>query len=123
MNKNRDEANGPAEELELKALLQWCEFGCWSAIMMFPLLYWVNGPSVSTDQAVMRTILIVLTVAGASGLRLYHWRAGRHTREASKNSVQNSRPSDCSEIPHPEACDRSLAAGTPVLQTQSSDGM
>jgi hypothetical protein len=37
-------------------------------------LYYVNGPAVSRDQYVMRTILIVVAVVGAIGLRAWNWR-------------------------------------------------
>lgn len=66
------------DDIELEKLLPWIEFGCWTAIALFPFLYWVNGPAVSTDQYVMRNILIGVAVVGALGLRFWHWRSMRH---------------------------------------------
>lgn len=62
------------DDLSWAELLRWVEYGCWTALALFPMLYWVNGPTVSTDQYVMRTILIVVASVGAVGLRLWHWR-------------------------------------------------
>jgi hypothetical protein len=42
------------DDLQLYEVLAWIEFGCWTAIALFPFLYWVNGPAVSTDQYVVR---------------------------------------------------------------------
>ena len=43
-------------------------------LVLAPILYYVNGPSVSTDQLVVRTALIVLSTTGAVVLRLVNWR-------------------------------------------------
>ena len=45
------------------------EFGCWSALVMAPVIYWLQGPSVSIDQQVVRTALIVIAATGAICLR------------------------------------------------------
>lgn len=58
------------ETLEAVNLTPYIGFACWTMIVLFPLLYWVNGPAVSTDQFVVRTMLIVLAVGGAVGSRL-----------------------------------------------------
>ena len=51
-------------------LLGWIEFGCWSALLMTPILYWINGPAVSFDQTVMRGLVVVVALTGALGLAL-----------------------------------------------------
>ena len=63
-----DQANDP--EITTEELLGWMEFGCWAALVMAPLIYWLQGPSVSTDQYVVRTILVIVAAAGGVGLRL-----------------------------------------------------
>lgn len=73
-----------SDDIELDELLPWIEFGCWTAIALFPFLYWVNGPAVSTDQYVMRNILISVAVIGAFGLRYWNWRTKR--RDGGNNS-------------------------------------
>ena len=74
MTEHPDPAN---EELSLDEILPWLEFGCWTALVLAPLLYYVNGPSVSTDQAVVRTGLVILAAFGAITLRFVNWRCGR----------------------------------------------
>ena len=59
------------EEITLEELLYWLEFGSWTTICLCPFLYYINGPSVSPDQAVVRTGLVVLSIVGAIGLRTY----------------------------------------------------
>ncbi len=46
------------------------EFCCWTMVVLAPILTWVNGPAVSTDQFVVRTIVFVLALSGAIGLRV-----------------------------------------------------
>jgi hypothetical protein len=65
------------DDLSLEELLPWLEFGCWTALVLAPILYYVNGPSVSTDQAVVRTGLIILAAVGAITLRFVNWRRNR----------------------------------------------
>ena len=48
----------------------WAEWGCWIALSLTPFLYWVNGPAVSADQFVVRTILVVLALGMGIVLRL-----------------------------------------------------
>lgn len=66
------EATG--DDISLDEMLPWLEFGCWTALVLAPILYYVNGPSVSTDQAVVRFGLVMLAAAGAVILRLVNWR-------------------------------------------------
>ena len=46
------------------------EFCCWTMVILAPLLTWVNGPAVSTDQFVIRTAVFSLAVIGATSLRM-----------------------------------------------------
>ena len=65
----------PQEELSPEEVRHWIEFGCWTALVLSPFLYWVNGPAVSTDQFVVRTAMVVIATTGAIGLRAYAlWR-------------------------------------------------
>lgn len=72
----------PDDEVRLDELLPLIEFGCWTAIVLFPFLYYVNGPAVSTDQFVVRTILVIVAVVGAVSLRFWNWRARRRQAKA-----------------------------------------
>ena len=59
----------PEDDLDLDDLLYWGEFCCWMALVQAPIIYWLQGPSVSTDQFVVRTALVVIAAAGGIGLR------------------------------------------------------
>ncbi len=61
-------------ESEAEEVLSWAEFACWTALVLMPFLQWVNGPSVSTDQAVVRTALVILALGGGIVLRVVNWR-------------------------------------------------
>ena len=58
------------EPLTPQETAYWAEFACWTVVVLWPFLYWVNGPAVSTDQFVVRTALVVLSLTGAITLRL-----------------------------------------------------
>ena len=51
---------------------------CWISTILAPLVYWLQGPAVSTDQRVMRWSVFCLLLACALCLR---WRS-RRTRAA-----------------------------------------
>jgi len=65
---NRSEDVGEPTWEEIRP---WAEFCCWTALVMAPIINWVNGPAVSQDQFVVRTGLIVLAACGGIGLRFY----------------------------------------------------
>lgn len=46
------------------------EFCCWTMVVLAPLLTWVNGPAVSTDQFVVRTVVFALALSGGISLRV-----------------------------------------------------
>lgn len=69
------------DDLSRAELLPWLEFGCWTALVLAPILYYVNGPSVSSDQAVVRTGLVIVAALGAALLRFVNWRRGRAERD------------------------------------------
>ena len=56
--------------LSERAILGWLELGCWTTVVLSPLLYWANGPAVSTDQLVVRSGLVGLALGGGLALRL-----------------------------------------------------
>lgn len=57
-------------ELTWEEMRPWIEFSCWSALVMCPILFWLNGPAVSDDQYVVRNGMVILAACGAIGLRL-----------------------------------------------------
>ncbi|MGO8751793.1 MAG: hypothetical protein ACLQNE_38110 [Thermoguttaceae bacterium] len=46
------------------------EFSAWTMVALAPFLTWVNGPSVSTDQFVVRTSVFALALVSAVSLRI-----------------------------------------------------
>jgi hypothetical protein len=73
MTPSPDETKPPNEELSLREFLGWTEFCCWVSVILTPILIWWNGPSVSNDQAVVRTGLVAVAAVGAISLRLFDW--------------------------------------------------
>lgn len=70
----------PDDNIETKEIPRLLEFGCWTAVLLFPVLYYVNGPAVSTDQFVVRTILVVVALGTAVSLRTWDWQENRKKR-------------------------------------------
>lgn len=63
----RKEEPSPAE------IMRWAELACWTTIALAPILYWVNGPAVSTDQLVVRTAMVALALVGGFVIRVTKW--------------------------------------------------
>ena len=65
------------QEIDQNQMCGWIEFGCWTALAITPVLYWVNGPAVSQDQLVVRSLVVLVALVGGVGLRLHAWRRRR----------------------------------------------
>jgi len=90
-------ARGPGtENIEAKQIFFWLEFGCWSALVVAPLIYWMQGRSVSHDQFVVRTALIIIAAVVAIGLRIKAV-LERNRRLSAPNSTQQSEAPDTSQ--------------------------
>jgi hypothetical protein len=72
-------------ELSFDEAVGWAEFCAWSALVMTPILWWLQGPSVSTDQYVVRTSLLVISAVAAIGLRIRALIARRSTTASSQD--------------------------------------
>jgi hypothetical protein len=75
---NEENREAAGEEISAAELRYWLEFACWATLAVAPFLYWINGPSVSEDQFITRTALVVLAAFMAVGLRAYSLRWRRH---------------------------------------------
>ena len=64
----------PDVDLTTEEVLSHMEFGLWTAVLLIPILYYVNGPSVSNDQGIMRSILVGVAYSGAPAMRWYRRR-------------------------------------------------
>ena len=67
----------PPKGLTTDEILGWMEFSCWTMLLLAPILDYVNGASVSSDQFVVRVALVVLSATGAVVLRLMNWRRSK----------------------------------------------
>lgn len=54
------------------------ELSAWFMVVLAPVLTWVNGPPVSTDQAVVRTVVFALAIT--TGITLTIMRVLRRRR-------------------------------------------
>ncbi len=61
-------SNAETSEVTIESSFHF-ELFCWTAVMLTPILCWVNGPSVSTDQFVTRIVVFTLALIGAVGIR------------------------------------------------------
>ncbi|MFO1043547.1 MAG: hypothetical protein U0941_17325 [Planctomycetaceae bacterium] len=59
-----------SDDFDVEEALGWAEFCGWSALVMTPIIWWLQGPSVSTDQYVVRCSLIVISCVVAVSLRI-----------------------------------------------------
>src|SRR5882724_2527381 len=87
--ENRTMDDLDSDTLDTAEILYWAEFCGWSALVMTPIIWWLQGPSVSTDQFVMRTALVVISASAAVGLRgraLLQRRRARRTAKAGEGS-------------------------------------
>ncbi len=55
------------ERPEFRSMAELC---CWTVVVLAPLLTWVNGGAVSTDQIVVRTVVFSAALCGGMGLRI-----------------------------------------------------
>jgi hypothetical protein len=76
------DANGPPQtgEITSQQVRSWLEVGCWTTLGLVPFLVWVNGAAVSTDQFVVRIVLVMLAAFAVIGLRLFAWWEKRQVR-------------------------------------------
>ena len=57
-------------ENEQEGIPLWAvELGCWTMVGLAPILTWVNGPAVSTDQFVVRCLVFTLALTGGITIR------------------------------------------------------
>lgn len=49
------------------------EFVCWVIVALAPMLRLVNGPPVTSDQAVVQISVVVVAVSCGVGIRCYNW--------------------------------------------------
>ena len=78
-SNEKADANPSDDEITLEELAYWAEFCSWTTLALTPLLRWVNGPAVSTDQLVVRIALVVIAACVAVSLRVMKLARRRHS--------------------------------------------
>jgi hypothetical protein len=63
-------------------MLPWLELFCWSVLGFVPWLYWINGPAVTTDQAVVQALMISAALIGGVTLRIRAIRLKRKSQDS-----------------------------------------
>ena len=60
-DSSTDPSAQPTDTEELWRTVELCS---WASLAFLPVLYFVNGPAVSTDQLIIRRIVVIAVVAG-----------------------------------------------------------
>ena len=76
------------EDIGFAEMAPWLELFCWSVLAWVPWLYWINGPAVTDDQAVVQTIMIITALVGAVSLRIRAIRLKRKSRHAAGDDAR-----------------------------------
>lgn len=53
------------------AKLSTMRVACGTIALLAPILYWIHGPAVSADQAVLRGVLVVIAIVIAAATSLF----------------------------------------------------
>ena len=83
------------EEITFHDISPTLEFICWIVVFLAPILRWINGAAVTTDQYIIQMSLVSIALSGAVGLRIYHWVSG--LKASSKTLVEEVNRQDDSE--------------------------
>jgi len=90
-------SNDELDTLDAAEIRYWAEFCAWSALVMTPIIWWLQGPSVSTDQFVVRTALVVISASVAVGLRgralIQKRRDAKKVKAAHPGDTRHEKPS------------------------------
>lgn len=72
MPKNKKKSANESEDIRLADILSNVEFICWSVLVIIVFLRWFNGSPVSTDQFIVQLVLVLVSLTGVIGFRLFH---------------------------------------------------
>ncbi|TWT41353.1 hypothetical protein [Botrimarina hoheduenensis] len=85
-------ADGPEEPIPFWQFAPAIEFLCWVVVSLAPILYLVNGPPVTSDQAVFQISLVTLAVVGAVALRVVNLRNSKRWEELFAKLAEKGKP-------------------------------
>lgn len=85
-------ADGPEEPIPLWQLAPAIEFVCWVVVGLTPMLYLVNGPPVTLDQAVVQISLVSLAAVGVVSMRVVNLRNSNRWKELLAKQKEEGEP-------------------------------
>ena len=77
MSRGEEQQSNDHELISVAEILNCVEYICWTCLALWPILRLLNGRSVSSDQRIMRAVLLVLPAIGAITLRARKWYLSR----------------------------------------------
>lgn len=77
MGRGNQESTLPPDAPSPQGMLRWVEMFCWMSLVLTPLVYWMNGPTVSREQTYFRIGVVALLAVGGFSLRLCNYRNNR----------------------------------------------
>ena len=87
MSENESSSGEDSEELTVEELRQWGEQLCWMILAMTPVVWWLQGESVSKDQFVVRVSLLVLSASGGVTFRIAAFIRNRRVRQVGRQQL------------------------------------
>ncbi len=68
----RTETGVSPENVRFSDIVPGIKFVCWMVVFLAPLLRWINGAAVTSDQFFIQVALFSVALAGAVVLRVVH---------------------------------------------------
>lgn len=65
------DSDGSPDDIHFRDIAPAIEFVCWVVVALCPMLRFINGAAVTSDQFVIQATLFSLALAGGIGLRVY----------------------------------------------------
>ena len=66
-----NEGGDPPNDIRFRDVAPAFEFVCWVVVALCPMLRFINGAAVTSDQFAIQVALFSLALTGAIGLRVY----------------------------------------------------
>lgn len=65
-----DDRDDSSSEIHFRDIAPAIEFVCWVVVLLAPVLRWINGPAVTSDQFVIQISVFAIALVCAISLRL-----------------------------------------------------
>ncbi len=100
MTNHEDPTKPESDDITTEEVIQNLEFCLWTAVVLIPILYYINGASVSNDQWYMRAGLVAVAYVGAP---LMTWIRRKRCRAAGNAVTEANHTADKSTGSHSTA--------------------